>query len=258
MGLENKTVLITRRREQAAEFIAELERRGGKAVLLPMINIHDPRSWEECDRALQQITNYDALIFTSTNGVDRFFRRCVLRSVGIAALRRCDVYAVGTKTKEAVEEQGLTVKAIPEKFSSEGLAEYFTGLNLNGRRFLYPRGDLGKADLIKSLIRQGAFVDPIVVYTTSGPDEVSAGLAYRRLVEGEIDVITFASPSAATNFVRLFPLEKMALMHKRTRIAVIGPTTLQCMKSLQVKVDIVARQATIDGLLDAIEEYYAS
>ena len=257
MGLENKTVLITRGWEQAAGFIAELERRGGKAVLLPMINIHDPRSWEECDRALQEIRNYNGLIFTSTNGVEKFFQRCELKSVGTATLRQCEVYAVGVKTKEAVEERGLRVKAIPEEYSSAGLAEYFRSMDLQGKRFLYPRGDLGKADLIKSLLRQGATVDPVVVYVTSGPEEIGAGLVYRKLVEGDIDVITFASPSAATNFVKLFPPEKMALMHKRTRIAVIGPTTLECMESLRMKVDIVAKQATIDGLLDAIEEYYS-
>ncbi len=257
-GLEDKTVLITRRREQAVEFIAELERRGGKAILLPMINVQDPNSWEECDRALQQIKNYDSLVFTSTNAVDKFFQRCVLRSVEPATLRGREVYAVGERTRRAVEERGLAVKAIPERYSSEGLAEYFRTVNLGGKRFLYPRGDLGKADLIKSLIRQGASVDPVVVYVSSGPDEIDAEFVYRRLVDGDIDVITFASPSAATNFVKLFPIEKMALMHQRTRIAVIGPTTEQCMKSLRVKVDIVARTATIDGLLDAIGEYYTA
>jgi uroporphyrinogen III methyltransferase/synthase len=255
MGLKGKTILITRQREQSIEFIAEVERRGGKVVLFPTISIQDPDSWEEVDRALQHIKKYDALIFTSINSVERFFHRSMLKSVELVAFRRCEIYAVGEKTKHAVEDRGLTVKAIPEKYSSIGLAEYFRTLDLQGKRFLYPRGDLGRADLIKSLMRQGAAVDPIVCYRNKGPDEVDAEFVYRRFAAGEIDFVTFASPSAAINFVKLFPAEKMAPIHGRTKIAVIGPTTEEEVRELGLQVDIVAKQSTIEGLLDAIEEY---
>lgn len=258
MGLEGKTILITRQREQSIEFIAEVERRGGKAVLLPLINIQDPESWEEVDRAIQQVKTYDALIFTSINSVEKFLQRCLLKSVEPVAFRRCEIYAVGEKTKSVVEERGLVVKAIPEKYSSSGLAEYFRTLDLQGKRVLYPHGDLWKADLLKSLMRQGASVDSIVVYRNTGPDEIDAEFVYRRLVAGEIDVVTFASPSAAINFVKLFPPEKVASMDRRTKIAVIGATTEEEVRNHGIRVDIVARQSTIKGLLDAIEEYSAA
>ncbi len=256
MGLETKTILITRQREQSVEFIAEIERRGGRAVLLPMISIKDPESWEDCDRALLQIKSYNALIFTSVNSVEKLFQRCLLRSVEPVVLRMCKIYAVGEKTRQAIEERGLAVKAIPEQYSSAGLAEYFQDVNLQGKRFLYPRGDLGSAELIKSLVRQGATVDPVIVYRNAGPSETDTERVYRKLLAGEIDVITFASPSAAINFMKLFPLERMATMDKRTTIAVIGPTTNDAMSGLGVHVDIVAQKSTVEGLLDAIEEHY--
>src|SRR5437867_2875287 len=257
MGLKNTTILITRQREQSAEFIAEIGKRGGRAVLLPMINIQNPDSWEECDAALQQIKTYDALVFTSTNSVVRFFQRCLLRSIALVALRSCDVYAVGEKTRRAVEEYGLAVKGIPEKYSSAGIVEYFKDVDIRGKRFLHPRGDLGNAELVKSLLRLGATVDSVIVYKNTGPDEVNADLVYRRLVAGEIDVITFASPSAAINFMKLFPPERMALMDRRTKIAVIGPTTEDAVRNFGVRVDIVAQQSTVEGLVDAIDEYYS-
>ena len=256
MGLENKTILITRQREQYAEFIAEIEKRGGRAVMFPMINIQDPRSWEECDRALLQIKKYDALVFTSTNSVEKFFQRCLLRTVEPALLRRCGIYAVGEKTQQAIKWHGLAMQAIPEQYSSASLAEHFRGMDVRGKQFLYPRGDLGKTDLVKSLIQQGASVDPVIVYRTTGPNAVDAEAVYRRLVAGDIDVITFASPSSAINFVKLFPREKMALKHKHIKIAVIGPTTEDALRTLNVPVDVVARRSTIEGLLDAIEECY--
>lgn len=256
MGLQNKTILITRQREQSAEFIAEVERRGGRAVMLPMISIQEPDSWEECDRALLQLKSYDALVFTSTNSVDKFLQRCVLRSIEPIVLRRLSIYAVGEKTRQSLEQRGLPVAELPEQFSSAGLAEVLTKTSVAGKRFLYPRGDLGRADLVKALIQRGAMVDPVVVYRNAGPDEVDAELVYKRLVAGEIDVITFASPSAAKNFVNLFPLAKMALMDKRIKIAVIGPTTEEAAKRLGLRVDIMPPRATVVDFVNAIDEYY--
>ena len=258
MGLEGRTILVTRQREQSVEFIAEIEKRGGRAVLFPMITIQDPESWEDCDRALLQIKAYDSLVFASANAVEKFFLRCTLRGVEPIMFRRYDVYAVGEKTKQAVEEKGLQVKAIPDQYSSASLAESFQGRNLTGKRFLYPRGDLGKAELVKSLIQQGASVEPVVVYRNTGPNEVDAEQVYRKLVVGEIDVVTFASPSAAINFAKLFPEARMTSMDKRVRIAAIGPTTEEAVKSLGLPVDIVARQSTVESLVDAIQTYYES
>ena len=99
-------------------------------------------------------------------------------------------------------------------------------------------------------------VDPVVVYKNTGPDEVDAEFSYRRLVQGEIDVITFASPSAAVNFVKLFSLEMIAAIDKKVKIAVVGPTTAEAVAGLGLHPDIVAQQSTMMGLLDAIDDYY--
>jgi uroporphyrinogen-III synthase len=257
MSLRHKTILITRQREQSIDIIKSIEKRGGRAVLLPMINIQDPESWEACDRALLQIRSYIGLIFTSTNGVRKFFERCATKSVELPALRHCDVYAVGERTKAAIEENGLPVKAIPDDYTSDSLAEYFRRFDIRGKRFLYPRGDLGKRDLLKSLVHQGASVDTVVVYRNTGPVGVDAENVYRQLAAGQIDVITFASPSAAINFMRLFPLKNIETRDKKAAIAVIGPTTREAVKKLGVHVDIVAVRSTVEGLLDSIEKYYA-
>jgi uroporphyrinogen-III synthase len=257
-GLDNRTILVTRQREQSVEFIAEVERRGGRVVLLPMITIEDPDSWEECDRALQQIKSYDILVFTSVNGVERFFQRCLVRGVEHVTLRRCAVYAVGEKTKEAIENRGFPVMSVPDKYSSDSLKEHLKSANVRGKRVLYPRGNLGKGELVRGLMQQGATVDQVVVYANRGPDEVESEHVYEQLVAGDIDVITFASPSAARSFLTIFSMEKLSQAHVRVRIAVIGPTTEQAVRALGLRVDIVSSKATVEGLVDAIEQYYAS
>jgi uroporphyrinogen-III synthase len=168
------------------------------------------------------------------------------------------VYAVGEKTKAAVETHGLPVRTIPDEYTSVSLAEYFQRINIRGKKFFYPRGDLGTGELVKSLIHQGAIVDTVVVYRNTGPVEGDAESIYSQLVAGQIDVVTFASPSAAINFVKVFPLKKREAINKRVRIAVIGPTTHEAVKKLGVHVDIIAGRSTVEGLLDSIEQYYAA
>ena len=46
-------------------------------------------------------------------------------------------------------------------------------------------------------------------------------------------------------------------MDRKTAVAVIGPTTNEAVTKLGVRVNIVAARATVEGLLDSIEQYYA-
>jgi uroporphyrinogen III methyltransferase / synthase len=256
MALKEKTILITRQREQAEEFITELEAHGAHAVVVPTIRITDPDSWEGCDDAIRRIGIYQCILFTSTNAVDKFFQRCLLKGVEPVVLRQCDIYAVGQKTKWNIERRGVVVSYVPEEFSSESLARYFEGRNLKGKRFLFPRGNLGSGELIRTLVRQGAIVEPVDVYNNAGPDEAGAKLLWQRLSKKELDVVTFASPSAAINFAKIISPVRMATASTNTKIAVIGPTTEEAVRNLGFKVDIVAKESTVRGLVKAITEYY--
>jgi uroporphyrinogen-III synthase len=76
------------------------------------------------------------------------------------------------------------------------------------------------------------------------------------VVSGEFDVLTFASPSAATNFGTLFHGEELRAASGRTRIAVIGPSTAEAVRALGLGVDIIAGESTARGLVRSIDEYY--
>ncbi len=258
MNLQNKTILVTRPREQASEFILEIEKRGGRAVLFPTVQISDPSAeggWDDCDKAIEQISNYHGLLFTSANGVEKFLHRCFLKKVDLQSLHRLRIYAVGEKTKHAIERHGLKVHFVPEKFSGSSLAEHFTSAEVQDRKFLFPRGNIGREELVERLQKLGAQIDPIIVYKTEQADSNGAETVWKLFADGKIDIVTFTSPSAAVNFAKMIPLGRFAEIPKHPKIAVIGPTTEQAVRDLGFTADIVAKDSTIIGLLDAIAAY---
>ncbi|MDL1894477.1 uroporphyrinogen-III synthase [Sphingobacteriales bacterium CHB3] len=254
MSLAGKTILVTRQRMQSGQLTEEIEKRGGHAVVIPMISISDPESWKECDEALDRLSTYQAVVFASTNGVEAFFRRIEERKLDPSALSHTDIFPVGEKTAEEIEKRSFRVRHIPDLFSAEGLIDYFKQNEVRGRRFLLVRGNLGKDDLGKELVSLGAEVDAVQVYRNDPPEE-SAVQELKQWLDGGCDVVTFASPSAAKNFNAVISAGSLRLSRK-TKIAVIGPTTRDAVERLGFYVDIEAKESTSRGLVEAIDEYY--
>lgn len=249
MSLRGKTVLLTRDRSDDIE--AEIVRRGGRAISAPMIKISAPDSWDACDAALGKIASYNALVFTSVNGVQGFFGHC--NSVGVHrnTLAHLDVYAVGEKTKEALEQHAIRVTATPEDFSSTSLAEYLKRIGIHGKSLLHPCGNLAGSELAQRLVAAGAIVETVIVYKTDAPDPEKVQVAFELLKVGCIDVVTFASPSAVRNYARTFGREK-----PRATVAVIGSTTAQAVHECGWDVGITAHKSTMSDMVDAIETFF--
>jgi uroporphyrinogen-III synthase len=257
MSVKGKTILITRQREQSGEFVAEIEKRGGRAVVLPMICITDPDNWEPCDQALGNLPSFDAIVFTSVNSVSRFFARIEKNGRSLPALPRLEVYAVGEKTKEAIAARGLSVTFVPEKFSANDLAQHFQGKNVAGKRFLLPKGNLWKEDLAQHLRALGAVVEAVDVYKNTRPEDATLRELRARVLQNEFDVLTFASPSAVNNFALAVTAEMLKGIPRTPTIAVIGTTTQHAAASKGFPVDIMANESTMAGFAAAIASYFS-
>jgi uroporphyrinogen III methyltransferase/synthase len=255
MTVRNRTILVTRQREQAGEMIREIEIRGGAAVVVPMIATGPPRVWTECDAAIGRLGLYDALVFTSVNAVESFVGRTHILGVPPASIARTRSVAVGEATASALAGSGFPVVLVPENFTGASLAAAL-GESLSGKRVLIPRGNIARETLPDALRDAGAIVETVTVYVTSRPEGIAAGSFVHRVLSGEFDVVTFASPSAAVNFGTLFRAEELSAVPDHARIAVIGPTTADAVRGLGLPVDIIARESTARGLIRSIEEFY--
>ncbi len=93
----------------------------------------------------------------------------------------------------------------------------------------------------------------IAVYKTV-PAFDAISRARQMILSGEIDVVTFTSSSTVSNLVAVFKEEQPAI--NSAKVACIGPKTADTAVRAGLRVDIVASEHTIPGLVAAIEHYF--
>ncbi len=254
LPLHGKTILVTRPKGQAEEFGRLLEKRGANVVFVPTIDIVSPESWHQVDSAIKTIRGYDAIIFTSANGVREFFRALNDRGTSSARkeLDKAEFYVVGAKTRETVIAEGFTPVIPSDVENAQQLADALAHTSISGKRFLFPRGNLAIEGLAETLRSHGAQVDEIVVYETVAPRDEDVRSIRQKFHEQSIDVITFFSPSSVKNILAIVPRELMA---SRT-IAVIGTTTQTAAWESGLPVHIIPSRPIAVDLVDAIVQYF--
>jgi len=252
--LFGRRVLVTRSREQAGVLSERIEEMGGEAFEFPTIGIEPPDDYEPLDAAIKKAGSFDWIIFTSVNGVRFFFDRMRHLKVDIRSLGRARVGAIGPKTAETLEEKGIVVDMIPEKFCAESIIEELSEKLEAGQKALLPRADLARPLLVTSLKELGVEVEEVVAYrTTVAADK--ANVLPEMLKDKEIDVVTFTSSSTVRNLISFLGEEERERLKDLT-IACIGPVTAQTAESLGLKVDVAAADYTIDGLVEAMINYF--
>ena len=253
--LFGKRVLITRPRDQAAEMVDRLSILGAEAIEAPMIRIVPPEDLGSLRRAADVVEAFDWIVFTSANAVEAFMSALLDGTRDVRSLKGPRLCCVGTGTAERLARYGIKADLIPDEFRGEALvyAMAETG-SIEGRRILVPRADIGRDVVVEGLRNAGALVSDVVAYRTvledaqqdDGPD------VYRMLLDDEIDVVTFTSPSAVRNFASIYGKEQTIDLLSRTVVAAIGPVTTDAATQLGLSVTVQPAVSTIAALVDAI------
>ncbi|SDJ80554.1 uroporphyrinogen-III C-methyltransferase [Natronincola ferrireducens] len=251
LPLQGKRILVTRTRQQASNLSQRLKELGGEVIELPTIQIEPPLSFKEIDKHLQNLHQYQHIIFTSVNGVKGFFERLRNLKIDIRTTGIAKIAAIGTATQEALENRGLMVDTLPDVFTAEGILEAVEGKIAKGDRVLLPRADIARRALTQGLREMGAIVDEIDIYRTTIPTCRRQDLM--EILETPLDYITFTSASTAKNFIKILGEENKDKINN-SKIAVIGPITGKTVKELGLSVAVEAKEYTIQGLVDAIRE----
>ncbi|MBI2831585.1 MAG: uroporphyrinogen-III C-methyltransferase [Chloroflexi bacterium] len=251
--LFGKRVLVTRSRQQASSLSRLLSERGAQPVELPAIDIQPVTDTSEIDNAILGLQSYNWLVFTSTNGVEAFFQRLHALKLDARALSKVTIGAIGSATALTLENKGIAADYVPEIYTSEGFVAGLKKRDIAGQRFLLPRADIADRELVDGITKLGGEVHEIAAYHTVLPADALAR-AKKLLINGEIDIITFTSSSTVSNLMALFGKEPPAM--NGTRVACIGPKTADTAVKAGLKVDILATEQTIPGLVAAIERYF--
>ncbi len=251
--LFGKRILVTRARHQASALSKLLSERGAQPIELPAIDIQATANTEELDQTISNLERYQWIVFTSVNSVEAFFKQIDKMKLDSRALKGLVIGAIGPATAEALERQGIIPDYVPEVYTSQGFLAGRNSWDITGQRFLLPRADIADKELTEGISQLGAEVHEVVVYRTV-PAAGTISKAKQMLLSGEIDVITFTSSSTVSNLVAVFKEEGPAIIS--TKVACIGPKTADTATKAGLRVDIVANEHTIPGLVSAIEQYF--
>ncbi len=253
--LFGKKILITRSREQSRKMAESVTKAGGEPILFPTIAIEDVKDFNYLDEAINSISRYDWVIFTSVNGVERFFKRFFTLSNDIRQLSGPRIGAIGPITAAKLKDKHLHVELIAQEFVAEGLLESLEKIGVPGKRFLIPRAEKAREILPDGLTKLGGKVDVVSVYRTVLPSNDDVQSVVRMIDDGEIDAITFTSSSTVSHFMKLVEPEGNKLLEK-VITASIGPVTSNTLREYGISPQIEASEYTIEGLISALKNYF--
>lgn len=245
-------VLVTRPAGQASRLSTALVAEGAEVLELPTIHIDPPLDWTPVDTAIQA-GHYDWVVFTSANGVDRFFERLATAGAGSEWFSMTRVAAIGPETAAHLGTRGVRPALVPNEYVAEALvAEMVSFVPLTGRTVLLPGAEIARDTLAVGLSAAGATVDRVTAYRTSAPEPPPAILAQLR--SGSVQAATFTSASTVTNLVAM--LGRDAEVLNRMVLACIGPVTADAARRHGFEPTITAATYTIPGLVAAMRGYY--
>lgn len=249
-GLAGRTVLVTRRREQAATMCAALETRGARAIAVPTIAV-EPVTEPATREALAALDRYDWIAFTSVNAVECFWE-CLVAAGGTALPASVRIAAVGPATAAAVADRGAQVAAMPDTYRGDRIAEALGPLA--GRRVLLPQSAIARERTGAALRDAGAQVDEVVVYRTVSARPTPGML---EILDTPIDAVTFTSPSTVRGFLEAGGAAAERVL-QRAAIACIGPVTADAILARGLPVAIQPAEHTVAALVDALEDFFSA
>ena len=239
-NLFGKKILVTRDKKQAGEFSNKIEKMGGVAVELPFIEIESVLS----KVTPEDLKEYSALLFNSPNGVREFMKKID----DIRSLAHLKIGAVGSKTKELLEEYKIKADFMPEEYMVSKLAELSLEYTKAGEKILIITSDISPCDTDKFNSMYDREFHKIVAYNTKKIIREKAEVCDAL---NKVEVVTFLSSSTVDAFYASIDGDLECV--KNIKFASIGPVTSETMKKYGFSVDYEAKVYDINGILDALK-----
>jgi uroporphyrinogen III methyltransferase / synthase len=236
--LHGRTVAVTRARAQASPLAAGLRELGATVVEAPAIRTVSLAA------EVPDLSQYDALVATSPNGVHELFARLLESRRDARSLAGLHIAAMGPGTARAFGEHGVTPDTVPARSVAEGLVEALADVPLE--RVLVARAREGRDVLIEALRERGAQVDVLALYETV-PEALDAEAIS---AVAAAHYVTFTSASTVRHMLAAAGAEVLA----GRRLASIGPATSEELRAHGLTPALEADPHTPDGLVAALLE----
>ena len=188
------------------------------------------------------IAEHNAVILTSRNAVDHFFRIC--QEMRITVPDTMKYFCISESTAYYLQKyvQYRKRRIFHGKATINELIDIIKKHKED--KFLYPCTDVHKEDIPEILDKHKISYSKAVLYRTVCSD-------LSDLAEVFYDVLVFFSPSGITSLYKNFPKFKQ----NKTRIAAFGPSTAKAIEEAGLRLDIHAPKPGTPSMTMALEEY---
>jgi uroporphyrinogen-III synthase len=212
-----------------------------KIEFRPFIEVQ-PVDLKEFRKQKIDILAHTAVIFTSRNAVDGFFRICNEAKIEVPAEMK--YFCVSEQTANYLQKYIVIRKRkifVGEK-TAKDLEEILK--KHKDEKYLFPCSNIRKDEIPAFLQSNGYKFSEAIIYKT-----VSSDLSDLNNVK--YDILAFFSPSGIHSLLANFTDYKQ----NKTRIAAFGPTTAQAVKDAGLILDIEAPLPNAPSMAGALELY---
>jgi uroporphyrinogen-III synthase len=212
-----------------------------KVDFRPFIQV-DGVSFKEFRKQKINILDYSAVIFTSRNAIDHFFRICTEGRIEVPATMK--YFCISEQTANYLQKYIVIRKR--KIFAGTKTAVELIELMRKHKKekFLYPCSDVRKNDIPEFADTEEFQFTEATMYQT-----VSADLS--DLEDVYYDIIAFFSPSGIKSLYDNFP----DFEQNSTRLAAFGPTTAKAVTDAGLFLDIQAPLPNAPSMTGALELY---
>lgn len=233
-------VFLTRPADKSSRLAGKLMLLGAEVIELPSIVTIPLRENKNFDRAFEEVSSCQWMVFTSDTGVKSFFSHLRERRIDIRAIGSAKVAAVGPATQKALEERGLMADYVPKTYNGNALAKGLASLLDKDSRVLVFAPDNMESSVFASLKALGVRCTLVGLYRTEYADHEPFTIYPE-------DFVTFTSASCVDGFAN----SMKDLDFTKVRAVCIGQQTAARALDYGMKIN-VSQEATINSLVEEV------
>ncbi len=249
LPLGGRKILVTRPKELISSMSEKLRKAGADVLELPAIRTVPCQDQTRLSEAIQNIRDYQWLVFTSPTGVRIFFEQMDKERKDVRSLFGCQIAVIGSGTAKELKKYGLYPDLMPEEFYGEALGESLAQQVNDGDRILIPRAAIGNQELVRIIKEaKNVTIDDIATYDTlySGSALIDEKQEFE---QGNIDYAVFTSASTVKGFVQATE----GLDYTKVKAVCIGRQTRKAAQEYGM-ITYMSEKATMDSVVEKVIE----
>jgi uroporphyrinogen-III synthase len=239
------SILITQPRPDTdkSPYFELAKKYGLKVDFHPFIRV-EGISGKEFRKQRIDINEYSAIIFTSRNAVDHFFRICEELKVKVSQEMKyfCITEAVALYLQKFILYRKRKVFFSADG-TTDGLLEVI-GKHKHNEKYIVPTSDTAKNDIAQFLTKHNIEFGEATLYRTVSND-------ISPVMESSYDMIVFFSPFSVHTLFSHDPKFKQ----NGTVIGAFGPTTSKAIEDAGLRLDVKAPAPNAPSMVSALELY---